>query len=215
MSSVSSVSSNSYSSYATSASASSRSAQVKPEEQASSSSASASASSKGSSGVIYEPSKEGKEAVANAKTDRSALVAQLKQANEARIQQMTDLVHQMITGQGKTLGKTDSIWSFLADGDFTVDAQTKAQAEKDIAEDGYWGVEQTSQRIFDFAMALTGGDADKMEEMRSAFEKGFKQATGTWGKELPDISQRTYGAVQNLFDEYKNKMADSSTAAVE
>ena len=54
-----------------------------------------------------------------------------------------------------------------------------------------------------------------MEEMRGAFEKGFKQATGTWGKELPDISQRTYGAVQSLFDDYKNKMADTSTAAVE
>ena len=215
MSSVSSVSSNSYSSYAASASSASKTAQVKGSEQASSSSASASASSKSASGVIYEPSKEGQEAAAKAKTDRSALVAQLKQANEARIQQMTDLVHQMITGQGKTLGQTDSIWKFLADGDFTVDAQTKAQAEKDIAEDGYWGVEQTSQRIFDFAMALTGGDADKMEEMRGAFEKGFKQATGTWGKELPDISQRTYGAVQSLFDDYKNKMADTSTAAVE
>lgn len=118
---------------------------------------------------------------------------------------MTDLVHEMITGQGKTLGKADSIWSFLASGDFTVDPQTKAQAQKDIADDGYWGVDQTSQRIFDFAMALTGGDADKMEEMRDAFEKGFKQATKTWGKELPEISQRTYSATQKLFDDYKNQ----------
>lgn len=213
MSSVSSVSSNSYSTYA--ASSASKTASVKGTDHAAASSASGSASSKASSGVIYEPSKEGQQAVANAKADRSALVAQLKEANNARIQQMTDLVHQMITGQGKTLGQTDSIWSFLAKGDFTVDAQTKAQAEKDIAEDGYWGVEQTSQRIFDFAMALTGGDADKMEEMRGAFEKGFKQATKTWGQELPDISQRTYGAVQSLFDEYKNKMEDTSATTVE
>ena len=213
MSSVSSVSSNSYSTYA--ASSASKTASVKGTDQAAASSASGSASSKASSGVIYEPSREGQQAVANAKADRSALVAQLKEANNARIQQMTDLVHQMITGQGKTLGQTDSIWSFLAKGDFTVDAQTKAQAEKDIAEDGYWGVEQTSQRIFDFAMALTGGDADKMEEMRGAFEKGFKQATKTWGRELPDISQRTYGAVQSLFDEYKNKMEDTSATTVE
>ena len=213
MSSVSSVSSNSYNTYA--ASSASKTASVKGTDQAAASSASGSASSKASSGVIYEPSREGQQAVANAKADRSALVAQLKEANNARIQQMTDLVHQMITGQGKTLGQTDSIWSFLAKGDFTVDAQTKAQAEKDIAEDGYWGVEQTSQRIFDFAMALTGGDADKMEEMRGAFEKGFKQATKTWGQELPDISQRTYGAVQSLFDEYKNKMEDTSATTVE
>ena len=33
----------------------------------------------------------------------------------------------------------------------TVDADTIAQAKKDIAEDGYWGVEKTSDRILDFA----------------------------------------------------------------
>lgn len=151
-------------------------------------------------GAVYEPSEEGKAAAAE--MDRSAIIAQLKADAEARTQQMTDLVRQMMGQQGATLGKADSIWSFLANGDFTVDAATKAQAQKDIAEDGYWGVEQTSQRIFDFAMALTGGDAEKMEEMREAFETGFKQATGTWGKELPEISQKTYDATQKLFDDY-------------
>ena len=139
---------------------------------------------------------------AAAEMDRSAIVAQLKADTEARMQQMTDLVRQMMTQQGATFGKTDDMWRFLASGEFTVDAATKAQAEKDIAEDGYWGVTQTSQRIFDFAKALTGGDATKMEEMREAFEKGFKMATGTWGKELPEISQKTYDATQKLFDDY-------------
>ena len=71
----------------------------------------------------------------------------------------------------------------------------------DIAEDGYWGVSQTSQRILDFATALTGGDPDKIEEMRAAFQKGFKQAEKTWGGQLPDISQRTYDAVMKGFDD--------------
>ena len=206
MSNVSSV--NSSSSYVSSSYAAQSTGAAKATEASKSatSAASSGSSTSGSSGVIYEPSAEGKAAATNAqKGDRSAIIAQLKEANEARIQQMTDLVHQMITGQGKALGQADSIWSFLAKGDFTVDPATKAQAEKDIAEDGYWGVEQTSQRIFDFAMALTGGDDEKMEKMRSAFEKGFSQATKTWGQELPDISQRTYGAVQKLFDDYKNR----------
>ena len=205
MSSVSGVSSNSYSNYSTSSVKKTSDTKAAEESKAASSKAA-------SSGVIYEPSQEGKDAVSKAKQDRSAIVAELKAANEQRIQQMTDLVHQMITGQGKTLGQADSIWSFLAKGDFEVDPQTKAQAQKDIAEDGYWGVEQTSQRIFDFAMALTGGDADKMEEMRSAFEKGFKDATKTWGKELPEISQKTYGAVQSLFDNYKNQMESGAVS---
>ncbi len=208
MSSVSGVSSNSYSNYSTSSAGKTASAKSAQDSSAASSNANATASS----GVVYEPSKEGKQALSAAKGDRSAIVAELKAANEQRIQQMTDLVHKMISDQGATLGKADSIWSFLAKGDFTVDPQTKAQAQKDIAEDGYWGVEQTSQRIFDFAMALTGGDADKMEKMRGAFEKGFAQATKTWGKELPEISQKTYGAVQSLFDNYKNQMESGAVS---
>ena len=152
-------------------------------------------------GAVYEPSKEGKAAV-----DRSAIVAQLKADAEARAKQMTDLVHKMMSQQGVAIGKSDDMWRFLASGKFTVDAATKAQAQKDIADDGYWGVSQTSQRIFDMAKALTGGDAGKMEEMRKAFEKGFKRATGTWGKKLPDISQRTYDATQKLFDDYAESM---------
>ena len=31
-------------------------------------------------------------------------------------------------------------------------------------------------------------------------------ATGTWGKKLPDISQRTYDATQKLFDDYAESM---------
>ncbi len=207
MSSVSGVSSNSYTSYA--AGSASKVSEAKSAEASASSSGAGSSTAKATSGVIYEPSAEGKQAAA--KADRSALVAQLKEVNESRIKQMEDLVHKMISDQGKTLGQAESIWSFLAKGDFTVDAQTKAQAQKDIAEDGYWGVEQTSKRIFDFAMALTGGDAEKMEKMRGAFEKGFKEATKTWGKELPEISQKTYGAVQSLFDEYKNQMEQGVT----
>ena len=39
------------------------------------------------------------------------------------------------------------MWSFLADGNFTVDEETQKQAQADIAEDGYWGVEQTSDPV--------------------------------------------------------------------
>ena len=81
---------------------------------------------------------------------------------------------------------------------------TKAQAQADIAEDGYWGVEQTSDRILDFAKALSGNDPEKADLLLDAFKKGFEQATGAWGKELPDISQRTYDAVVEKFEAWKN-----------
>lgn len=160
-------------------------------------------------GVVYEKSDDitsGKKYVKNAE-----LVAKLKADQESRDAQFRTLVEKMMTKQGAAIGNSDSMWKFLAGGNFTVTAAAKAQAQADIAEDGYWGVNQTSDRILEFAKALTGGDPAKADEMRAAFEKGYKQATGTWGKKLPDISSRTHDAVMKKFDDWKK---EGETSAV-
>ncbi len=136
--------------------------------------------------------------------ERAALVKQLKADQASRQQQLVSLVHDMLNKQTKTYANAgnDSIWRTLASGNFTVDAATKAQAQSDIAEDGYWGVKQTSQRLFDFASALAGDDVDKMKEMQAAMEKGFKMATKTWGGSLPGICHDTMAAANKMFDDY-------------
>lgn len=153
--------------------------------------------------AVYEPSAETEKTdTVTAKQKNEAIISRLKADAEARTQQLQQLVQQMISKQGNAYGQANDMWKFLASGNFTVDARTKAQAQADIAEDGYWGVKQTSERIFDFAKALSGGDMDKMKEMQAAFEKGFKQATKSWGKELPQISQDTRSAVNKLFEDF-------------
>ena len=118
----------------------------------------------------------------------------------------------MMTEQATSYANATDMWKFLAKGDFTVDAQTKLQAQKDISEDGYYGVKQTSERLFDFASALAGDDVDKMKEMQAAMEKGFKQATKAWGQDLPDISQKTLEAANKKFEEYYASKEQSDTA---
>lgn len=160
---------------------------------------------KSETGVVYEKSE-------STVTDkRKALVAQLKMEQEERQKQLLDIVRKSITGQGNSfaMATTDDMWKFLASGKVTVDEATRKKAQEDISEDGYWGVKKTSDRIIDFAKALTGNDASKIGLMRDAFEKGFKQATKTWGKELPSISQQTYKAVMDKFDAWE-KEANSS-----
>ena len=148
------------------------------------------------------------------KEERANLVSQLKADQEYRQNQLVGIVSQMMTGQVNTLAKTDDIWKFLASGNFTVTPEVKAQAQKDIAEDGYWGVTQTSQRLFDFASALAGDDEGMMKKMESAMEKGFRQAMGAWGKELPQISQDTMDASRKLFsDYYASKSKETDVAA--
>lgn len=171
-------------------------------------------------GAVYEPSKEtAASSLKKTYTPDTNLVNKLKADAEARTQQLRSLVEKMMTGQADTFGKANDIWSFLREGKFNVDPATRLQAQEDISEDGYWGVKQTSDRIVDFAKALTGGDPDKIDEMRSAFEKGYKQAEKTWGGKLPEISQQTYDAVMEKFDkmaeEAKKTAADTAQKTAE
>ena len=158
--------------------------------------------------AVYEPSKESETSKSQSVNyaQNTELVNKLKADAEAHTQQLQNIVQQLMTKQGQTYNTANDIWKFLASGNFTVDAATKEQAQKDIAEDGYWGVEQTSDRIIDFAKALTGGDPSKIEDMREAFKKGYEQAEKTWGGELPEISKKTYDAVMEKFD----KMAEEA-----
>lgn len=154
-------------------------------------------------GAVYEPSKEAvSESTKKTYTPNTDMVNKLKEMEAARAQQLQDIVDKLLNQQGKTYNVANGLKSLYEQ--LEVDPETRAQAQKDIAEDGYYGVEQTSSRIFDFAMALTGGDPDKVEEMREAFKKGYAKAEKTWGAKLPDICQNTYDAVMKKFDDYKN-----------
>ena len=174
------------------------------------------------SGVVYNRSEEPSERSIYSinkmsSSDRTAIVNQLKADAEERKNQMMNLVQRTLSGQVGTFGKAsgDDFWRTLASGKFTVDAATKAQAKEDISEDGYWGVKKTSQRLFDFASALAGDDVDKMKDMQKAMEKGFKQATKTWGRELPEISRNTLSAANKLFEDYFKSKQSIETGSVE
>ena len=155
-------------------------------------------------GVVYEKS-SGAEQKATysinkmSAEDRAALVQQLKQDQVDRQNQLAQIVQKMFSDQAG-VSKLSELFSpeNLKD----VSAADIEQAKKDIAEDGYWGVKQTSQRLFDFASALAGDDPEKMKEMQAAMEKGFKEATGAWGDELPGICKDTLDAANKMFDDY-------------
>lgn len=164
----------------------------------------------------YEPSKKEKTESSVYKPNEK-LVAQLK-AEQAQIQaRFIQSVRQALGMQGAKIGESDdAFWKFIASGDYTVDADTKAAAQQAISEDGYWGVKQTSERLVNFAKALVGGDPSRVEEMRAAFQKGFDAATKTWGSALPDITKGTYNAVMDLFDQWaKDGTAAESEADAE
>ncbi len=173
-----------------------------PAAESTSAEKTSSAQKKEETGVVYEPSTEQKtSSVKKTYKPDTNMINKLKADADARTSQLRSLVEQLMGKQANTYGTANNMWQFLKSGNYTVDAATQAQAQADIAEDGYWGVNQTSDRIISFATALTGGDPDKIEEMRAAFQKGYEKAEKTWGGSLPDISRKTYDAVMQKFDD--------------
>ena len=177
-------------------------------------------------GVTVEFSDEAKEAAAAAKAAetetteenkvdekqaaREALIKTLNEQLDAHTQQMQNLVSQLLGGKPQENG-----WSLaetyrkLAE---AADPETIEQAKKDIAEDGEWGVEKTSERMFQMAKALSGDDPTKADEMIAAVKKGLKQATEAWGEDRPDISQKTVDATIKKLEQWRDGLSSDQSA---
>lgn len=156
-------------------------------------------------GAVFEKDQTTTKNSANKIYNKDAIVARMKADQQSRIDSMNSLVQKLL---GKQAKKFD-----LANGNNLADTFSKiaGQADQDtinaakqsISENGYWGVNQTSDRLVSMAIALSGGDTEKADEMMAAIEKGYKQATKAWGKELPQICQDTMEATRQKMDDWK------------
>ena len=81
-----------------------------------------------------------------------------------------------------------------------VDPQTQVEAQELISENGYWGVEKTSDRIVQFAIAAAGNDPGKLEAIKAAVEKGFAMASDALGGVLPEICLKAHDAIMEKLD---------------
>lgn len=164
-------------------------------------------------GVVFEKSKETKRDSANQIYNRDSIVAKLKADADARAASMQSLVEKLLGKQKNVFDianlSDDELGSMNLYDTFSQLAQKAspediAKAQADVAEDGYWGVNQTSDRLVSMAIALSGGDTDKADEMMDAIQKGFDKATKAWGRELPQISQDTLKATMDKMNDWKN-----------
>jgi hypothetical protein len=131
-------------------------------------------------------------------------LATIKSAREQIYENLRSLVEQMLAGQNKTAKKAGSRE--------TSDLDAVSKAQQAISEDGDFGVKAVSDRIVQFAIAISGGDKTKYETLKTAIDKGFQQATHSLGGKLPDISQQTYNEVMRKLDEWKNSDDDKTNA---
>ncbi len=100
----------------------------------------------------------------------------------------------------------------IAAGESGIDlaAITPAEAEALVGADGYFGVEQTAERIFQFAVGVAGNDPARLDAIKAGIDRGFAEAKEALGDWLPEISYATYDAVLAKLDEW----AAGTTAVV-
>jgi hypothetical protein len=121
-------------------------------------------------------------------------VEALKAAADQRYESLLALVKQLLRKQGEASKRAAGIDN----------PQSVSEAQAAISEDGEWGVKAVSDRIVQFAIAISGGDKSKYETLKAAIDKGFQQAAKALGGELPGISQETYKETMRKLEAWKN-----------
>lgn len=159
--------------------------------------------------VVYEPSKKTESKDTSKVNDYQSVIKQMKGELSSKNQQLQNLVDQLLSKQAKKYTTLKDLFTDIKDGKVDVDPATIAQAQKDVADDGYWGVDKTSDRLVDMAKALSGGDSSKADTLIAAIKKGFDQAADAWGGELPEICQKTIDAAVQKLNDWKSGQADA------
>lgn len=127
-------------------------------------------------------------------------IARVKAETEKAHENLRNLVKRLLEKQGMTFN------DLKIDGeDIKIDDETRAEAQKAIDEGGEYSIENVSNRMIDFAKAISGGDKSKISLLKDAVEKGFKEAEKAFGGKLPEISYKTLERTMEKFDEWENE----------
>ena len=137
------------------------------------------------------------------KIDKQAVNDAIREAND-QSERIRTLVEKLLGQQANSaLAASGMKWNKDFFEKLEVDPETAAKAAEEVSEDGYFGVKQTSERLLNFAKAISGGDPSKIDLLRDAVKAGFDAAEKQWGDKLPEISYKTLDAVMKGFDEWE------------
>ena len=147
-----------------------------------------------------EISEEGKKASSK---DKGLSLDQLRAIHDQQMASFNNMLANMLNSQvgmnnvakGSQIQITKDLFSKL-----NITPADSARAAQAISEDGEWGVNAVATRIMDMAVALSGGDTEKLSILRDAVEKGFAAAEKQWGGKLPSITGDTHKEINNRFD---------------
>lgn len=121
--------------------------------------------------------------------------------------------YDLLQGLIRNIYKNQGIVYTIATANTKVDSRplTPENAQALIGDDGYFGVEKTSERIVQFAIGIAGGDPARMESIQQGIDNGFQEALQAFGNWLPTISYDTYDRVMQKLDDWATIAATSNS----
>jgi len=126
-------------------------------------------------------------------------IQKLKEESDRVHSSLRRMVEELLKRQGMTFNDLELGKEII------VDEIARNEAQALIGEGGDLSPEKVSERIVEFAKAISGGDKWKFEILKSAIEEGFKQAAEVLGGELPEISKKTYDLVMEKLNYWKEE----------
>ncbi len=130
----------------------------------------------------------------------------IRDAADQRFESMRALVGQYLNRQGEAAKQISAAES---------STQAVAPTGSDISQSSDWGVDAVSDRILQFAAAVSSGDRTSYGALKSAIDKGFQQASKALGGELYGVSQETYKEVIRKLDAWKDDETKSRDMFIE
>ncbi|RXJ89060.1 hydrogenase-4 component G [Arcobacter sp. CECT 8983] len=85
------------------------------------------------------------------------------------------------------------------------------EAKELVADEGFFGINKTSQRVSSFVIDLAGNDVEALKEARKGIVQGFEEAEKMWGGKLPDISYETQEKTLDMIDKKIEELLKTDT----
>jgi hypothetical protein len=109
--------------------------------------------------------------------------------------------HERVTEAGFSFSYTSVEISFSSS-----EKETGDIYDKYFGENAYWGAEQTSERIFEFIKAISGGSQERLEQAKTGAVKGYKSVEKDLGK-MPQVCMDTMDLLMEKIEAYKEVLS--------
>lgn len=126
-------------------------------------------------------------------------VQQLWDESEKAHAQLKQIVVALLKRQGLEFQDIKEIVHEELD-EVTIDEIAQKETQAMLEEGGELSAAKVSDRIVDFAKAISGGDKTKYDLLKAAIDDGFEAAGIEFGEELPEICNETYQLTMEKLD---------------